>query len=72
MSAFATVDNCTIKCASNAILVHMITSELLKDKLLEKRNELIRRLYEEGYNFTQIGFIFKLAHSTILRIVKAK
>lgn len=72
MHAFTTGDNCTTKCADSAILMHMITSELLKDKLLEKRNELVRQLHREGYNFTQIGFIFKLAHSTILRIVKAE
>lgn len=49
----------------------MNKDKIIKKELTKKRDELITNLhiYQE-YNFTDIAFIFRLAHTTVLRIVK--
>ena len=45
--------------------------KIIENLLLQKRNELIKNLFiYQEYNYVDIAFIFKLSHTTVLRIIK--
>jgi hypothetical protein len=44
----------------------------MKEHLREKRNELIWALSLQDYSFADIGSIFGIDRSTVLRIIKTK
>lgn len=53
--------------------IFMIKKKIIEKALKEKRDELIKALYDfQGYSFSDIAFMFKLAHTTVLRICNKK
>lgn len=49
------------------------TATIVERELIKTRNNLIASLHKvQGYNYSQLGFIFNLGHTTILRILKGK
>ena len=51
-------------------IYNMKKQKILEKALIEKRNDIIKNLYDDGYSYSDIAFIFKVAHTTILRILK--
>lgn len=49
----------------------MNKKKVIEGALIDKRNDIIVSLYHyQGYTYTDIAYIFKLAHTTVLRIIK--
>jgi DNA-directed RNA polymerase specialized sigma subunit len=49
----------------------MDKKRIIQKALIDKRNEIIVSLYHyQEYTYTDIAYIFKLAHTTVLRIIK--
>lgn len=38
--------------------------------IIQKRNDKIVELYNEGFNFNEISKMFNVSHTTIMRIIK--
>jgi len=45
---------------------------MLKEHLREKRNEIVWALLAQGYNYADIGAMFNINRSTVLRIDNQK
>lgn len=43
-----------------------------KKYLTNKRNAIIAKLFESGYSFADIGVIFRMNRSSVLRIIDKK
>jgi hypothetical protein len=48
----------------------MKKQDIIKEALTHERNKIIDGLHKGGYSYSDIAFIFKLAHTTILRILR--
>lgn len=48
----------------------MKKTKIIKDALTNKRNEIIKALFKENYSYSDIAFMFNIAHTTVLRIIK--
>ncbi len=49
-----------------------IAQQIIRLRLIKDRNNLIKTLKKNGYNYTQLGVIFNLNHSSVLRILEEK
>jgi len=49
-----------------------ITRKTRKQIIMEKRNELIRRLFNDGFLLEEIGVMFKINMTRVSQIVKAE
>lgn len=48
----------------------MNKDKIIRNELIKKRNEVIMSLWVFGYSYTDLAFIFNVAHTTISRIIK--
>lgn len=52
-------------------IIYMNKKKVIEKALVDKRNEIIISLYHyQEYSYTDIAYMFKLAHTTVLRIIK--
>jgi len=47
----------------------MNKKKIIERELIKKRNEVIISLWTFGYSYTDLSFIFNIAHTTVSRII---